>query len=160
MDWLWSPWRYRYVSQVSDSSTCVFCDKGAADAAKDRENLVLFRGQHCYALLNLFPYTSGHLMIVPYTHIAELSDVPAPALAEMMELAQRSEKILKQVYRCDGLNIGMNLGKAAGAGIAGHIHLHVLPRWFADSNFMTTIGESRIIPEDLATTWEKLRPLF
>ena len=99
-------------------------------------------------------------MVTPYAHVAELSAVPAETLAEMMALAQQAERILKQVYRCDGLNVGMNLGRAAGAGIAAHIHLHVLPRWFADANFMTTIGESRVIPEDLETTWGKLQPLF
>jgi ATP adenylyltransferase len=175
MDRLWSPWRYRYVSHAADDSgVCIFCDKataapesggelrldGAGNGARDKENLILWRGRHTYALLNLYPYTTGHLMVTPYAHMAELSAVPAETLAEMMALAQHAERILKQVYRCDGLNVGMNLGRAAGAGIAAHIHLHVLPRWFADANFMTTIGESRVIPEDLETTWGKLQPLF
>jgi ATP adenylyltransferase len=159
MDRLWSPWRYRYVSHAADDSGgCVFCN--AASASSDKENLILWRGRHAYALLNLYPYTTGHLMVTPYAHVAELSAVSAEALAEMMSLAQHAERILKQVYRCDGLNVGMNLGRAAGAGIAAHLHLHVLPRWFADANFMTTIGESRVIPEDLETTWGKLQPLF
>ena len=161
MDRLWSPWRYRYVSHVADDSGCVFCDKApSGDPVRDKENLILWRGHHSYALLNLYPYTTGHLMVTPYAHVAELSAVSTEALAEMMNLAQRAEQILKQVYRCDGLNVGMNLGRAAGAGIAAHVHLHVLPRWFADANFMTTIGESRVIPEDLETTWGKLQPLF
>ncbi len=169
MDRLWSPWRYRYVSHASDDSVCIFCDKAGdkvrdkaapADAERDKENLVLWRGRHGYALLNLYPYTTGHLMVIPYAHVAELSDVSTEALAEMMNLAQHAERILKQVYRCDGLNIGMNLGRAAGAGIAAHVHLHILPRWFADANFLTTIGETRVIPEDLETTWGKLQPLF
>jgi ATP adenylyltransferase len=163
MDRLWSPWRYRYVSHATDDSVvCIFCDKAtlAGDALRDKENLILWRGRHAYSLLNLYPYTTGHLMVVPYAHVAELSVVSTEALAEMMSLAQHAERILKQVYRCDGLNVGMNLGRAAGAGIAAHVHLHVLPRWFADANFMTTIGESRVIPEDLETTWAKLQPLF
>jgi ATP adenylyltransferase len=162
MDRLWSPWRYRYVSHAAgDSSGCIFCDKAASGgAAGDKENLILWRGRHAYALLNLYPYTTGHLMVTPYAHVAELSAVSAEALAEMMSVAQHAERILKQIYRCDGLNVGLNLGRAAGAGIAEHIHLHVLPRWFADANFMTTIGESRVIPEDLETTWGKLQPLF
>jgi ATP adenylyltransferase len=162
MDHLWSPWRYRYVTHAADDSVCVFCDKAvpAGDAARDKESLILWRGRHGYALLNLYPYTTGHLMVTPYAHVAELSLVSTEALAEMMNLAQRAERILKQVYRCDGLNVGMNLGRAAGAGIAAHVHLHILPRWFADANFMTTIGESRVIPEDLETTWGKLQPLF
>jgi ATP adenylyltransferase len=161
MDRLWSPWRYRYVSHVADDSGCVFCDKGpSGNPPRDKENLILWRGSHSYALLNLYPYTTGHLMVTPFAHVAELSAVSTEALAEMMSLAQRAEQILKQVYRCDGLNVGMNLGRAAGAGIAAHVHLHVLPRWFADANFMTTVGESRVIPEDLDTTWGKLQPLF
>jgi ATP adenylyltransferase len=176
MDRLWSPWRYRYVSHAPDDSVCIFCDKAGeskalaldgvgdkatpAAPARDKENLILWRGRHGYALLNLYPYTTGHLMVTPYAHVAELSGVSTEALAEMMNLAQHAEQILKQVYRCDGLNVGMNLGRAAGAGVAGHVHLHILPRWFADANFMTTIAESRVIPEDLETTWGKLQPLF
>src|SRR5580658_10386545 len=162
MDRVWSPWRYRYVSHAADDAGgCIFCEKAkdADDAAHDKENLILWRGSHSYALLNLYPYTTGHLMVTPYAHVAELSAVSTEALAEMMNLAQHAEQILKQVYRCDGLNIGMNLGRAAGAGIAAHVHLHILPRWFADANFMTTIGESRVIPEELDTTWGKLQPL-
>ena len=161
MDRLWSPWRYRYVSHAADDSgVCVFCKAPEVESSRDKESLILWRGRHTYALLNLYPYTTGHLMATPYAHVAELSALPAETLAEMMALAQHAERILKQVYRCDGLNVGMNLGRAAGAGIAAHIHLHVLPRWFADANFMTTIGESRVIPEDLETTWGKLQPLF
>jgi ATP adenylyltransferase len=164
MDRLWSPWRYRYVTHTADDSACVFCTKAtpgdAADARRDKESLVLWRGRHSYALLNLYPYTTGHLMVTPYAHVAELSLVSSEALAEIMKAAQHAERILKQLYRCDGLNIGMNLGRAAGAGIAAHLHLHVLPRWFSDANFMTTIGESRVIPEDLETTYDKVHPLF
>ncbi|SRR5579871_196604 len=161
MDHLWSPWRYRYVSHVPDDSSCIFCDKSAtSDPEHDKQNLILWRGRHCFSLLNLYPYTTGHLMVAPYAHVAELSAIAGEALTEMMHAAQHAEQILKQTYRCDGLNVGFNLGRAAGAGIAAHVHMHVLPRWFADANFMTTIGESRVIPEELETTWTKLKPFF
>ena len=158
MDFLWSPWRYRYVSQEPTPGSCFFCEK--AGEQRDRENYLLCRGRLNFVLLNVFPYTSGHLMIAPYAHVAGLSDLPPETLGEMMELAQRAERALRQAYRPDGLNLGMNLGQAAGAGVAGHVHLHILPRWFADSNFMTTVAETRVLPEDLPTTYEKLRALF
>src|SRR5450432_2457821 len=109
---------------------------------RDEANLIVHRGTHNFIVLNLYPYTSGHLMVVPYAHLAELSALTPETLAEMMELAQRTERIFKSTYKCDGMNLGMNLGKAAGAGVAGHLHLHILPRWFADANFMTTVGET------------------
>ena len=158
MDFLWSPWRYRYVSQAPAPGSCLFCEKAAEH--RDRENYILRRGRLNFVLLNLFPYTTGHLMIAPYGHVAGLGDLNAETLGEMMELAQRAERALRQTYRPDGLNLGMNLGQAAGAGVAGHVHLHVLPRWFADSNFMTTVAETRVQPEDLPSTYEKLQPLF
>lgn len=154
MDRLWSPWRYQYISQSAEPSVCIFCDK--ARFGDDRENLILFRAQYHFVLLNLFPYTNGHLMVAPYDHIATLSELAAPAAAEMIHLAQRAETLLRQRYRAPGVNLGMNIGACAGAGVAGHIHLHVLPRWPGDANFMTTIGETRVLPEDLAETWAKL----
>jgi len=123
----------------------------------DEENLVLFRGEFNFALLNLYPYNNGHLMIAPYAHVATLSEAPEPVLIEMMLLTRRAENKLREVYGAPGMNIGMNLGECAGAGIAGHIHMHVLPRWPADSNFMTTVAESRVIPEELNHTWQRLR---
>jgi ATP adenylyltransferase len=158
MDRLWSPWRYQYVSRGSSApaSDCIFCEK-AADPSRDAENFVLFRGEFNYALLNIYPYTNGHLMIAPYTHVGTLSDSTEAALEEMMRLTRTAEMKLREVYRAPGLNIGMNLGECAGAGVAGHIHMHVLPRWPADSNFMTTIGESRVIPEAIEETWHRLR---
>lgn len=158
MDYLWSPWRFQYVSQGEQPAGCIFCVKPAEP--RDDANWILHRGKHCYALLNLYPYSTGHLMVAPYAHVAALAGVPAEGLAEMMELARRAEHALEQTYHPDGLNLGMNLGKAAGAGVAGHVHLHVLPRWYADSNFMTVVGETRVIPEDLAVTYQKLKPFF
>lgn len=159
MDYLFSPWRYRYVSGTrAPGDGCVLCAKLAEE--EDERNLILYRGRYNAVILNLFPYTAGHLMILPYAHVSQLGDCPPEARAEMMELAARAESILHQEYRPDGINLGMNLGEAAGAGIASHIHLHVLPRWIADSNFMTVIAETRVLPEDLARTWQRLHPHF
>ena len=134
---------------------CIFCD--AAARQDDENTLVVFRGAKSFIILNRFPYTSAHVMIVPYAHVGELSACDPEALGEMMRLAQRVEKIYRADYKPDGMNLGMNLGRAAGAGVAGHIHLHVLPRWFGDSNFMTVAGETRVHPEDLKTSYERLR---
>ena len=160
MDYLWSPWRFRYVSQGSESRGCIFCEKAAADSSQDREHLILFRARSNFVILNLFPYTTGHAMIAPYGHVADLGEIPQGALAEMMELAQKVQTALKVTYRPQGYNLGMNLGRCAGAGVADHLHLHVLPRWTGDSNFMTVIGETRVEPEDLLTTYDKLLPFF
>ena len=158
MDRLWSPWRYQYVSRTVPDSVCVFCEKPAEQ--KDRENHILYRGEHSFVLLNLFPYTSGHLMIAPYRHVARMGEAGDQALIEMIRLAVDAERALTEVYRPHGLNIGMNLGECAGAGIAGHIHIHVLPRWMGDANFMTTVGETRVLPEDLDTTYERILSVF
>jgi ATP adenylyltransferase len=154
MDYLWSPWRYKYVSSAGPADECIFCAKAAS--RDDAANFVVFRGRLNFVLLNLYPYTTGHLMIAPYAHVASLAESAPETLAEMMELTRTAERHLREVYHPRGLNIGMNVGECAGAGIAGHIHMHVLPRWPADANFMTTIGETRVLPEDLETTYAKL----
>ncbi len=154
MDYLWSPWRYRYVSTAGPADECIFCR--AASQGKDEENFVVHRGRLNFVILNLYPYTSGHLMIAPYAHVATLEAAGSETLAETMELTRQAEHRLHTVYRPKGMNVGMNIGECAGAGIAGHIHMHVLPRWPADANFMTTIGETRVLPEDLRTTYERL----
>jgi ATP adenylyltransferase len=155
MDYLWTPWRYAYIKSADQAETCVFCQKQAEN--NDEKALIVHRGVHNFVILNAFPYTSGHVMIVPYEHVDRFQKLATHAATEMMTLAQRLEGVLRTLYRPDGINIGMNIGKAAGAGVAGHIHMHVLPRWVADSNFMTTIGETRILPEELATTWSRIR---
>jgi ATP adenylyltransferase len=158
MDRLWSPWRYSYISTAGAHQACIFCTKPAEDS--DAENLILFRGRHNFVILNAFPYTNGHLMVAPYAHVARLGEADPEALAEMMRLTREAEEHLRAVYRPGGLNIGMNIGECAGAGIAGHIHMHVLPRWTGDANFMTSVGETRVLPEDLAETYAKLRGRF
>ena len=158
MDYIWSPWRYHYIKQADKDSHCVFCE---IDASRDDEsNLVVFRGQSNFIVLNRFPYTSGHVMIVPMAHVATVEDTSVEVLEEMMRLAQRAESALRKLYKPDGLNLGMNIGKAAGAGIGGHIHLHVLPRWVADNNFVTVVGETRVLPEELSETWRRLHTEF
>ncbi len=160
MDYLWSPWRYRYVSQAGKGEGCPFCQKLATDPARDREQLVLYRGRYNFVLLNLYPYTTGHLLITPHAHLANLDQVTPDTLTEMMMLAQRLQKALQQTYNPEGYNLGMNLGRCAGAGVADHLHLHLLPRWSGDSNFMTVVAETRVQPEDLLVTYDKLAGFF
>jgi ATP adenylyltransferase len=155
MDYLWTPWRYKYIADPAKDSVCIFCDAIAAN--DDAKTQIVLRGTASFVILNRYPYTSGHVMIVPYAHVADLAAADPGTLAEMMRIAQRVEKALRQTYHPDGFNLGMNLGRAAGAGVAGHLHLHVLPRWTGDANFMTVVSETRVEPEDLATTYEKLR---
>jgi ATP adenylyltransferase len=154
MDYLWTPWRYRYIADASKDDRCIFCDALGAD--DDRNTLIVLRGEKNFIILNRYPYTSGHVMVVPYEHVADLSAVDPATLAEMMTLTQRVQSALARTYHPEGYNLGMNLGRAAGAGVIGHLHLHVLPRWGGDANFMTVVGETRVEPEDLATTYDRL----
>jgi ATP adenylyltransferase len=182
MDHLWSPWRFTYVTTadfkvrpgVPDTLSawpgdlgCVFCNLIASidyaiangmsvEAAEAAGGLVL-RGQHCFICLNAFPYTSGHVMIMPFAHLDCLASLPTETAHELMDLAQRTERVLARVYSPHGFNFGLNVGKAAGAGVAGHLHLHAMPRWTGDTNFMTTVAETRVLPEDLESTWMRLR---
>jgi ATP adenylyltransferase len=158
VDYLWTPWRYRYIADPHKDDGCIFCD--AVAAGDDEKMLIVLRGEKSYIILNAFPYTSGHLMVVPYVHVADLALVEQETLTEMMVLAQRAKLALEHTYHPDGYNLGMNLGRAAGAGVTGHLHLHVLPRWSGDANFMTVVGETRVEPEALSTTYEKLKKAF
>ncbi|MFB3922426.1 MAG: HIT domain-containing protein [Terriglobia bacterium] len=160
MDILWSPWRFRYVSEAARSGSCIFCERAADDVERDREHLVLHRASANFVILNLYPYTTGHTMIAPYAHVARLEELDPATLNEMMALAQRLLTALNAAYHPEGFNLGMNLGRCAGAGVADHLHLHLLPRWTGDSNFMTVIGETRVQPEDLSTTYDKLARAF
>ncbi len=158
MDRLFTPWRYQYVTSAGQAAGCLFCT--LRDSADDAASYVVHRAQHCFVVLNAFPYTSGHAMIAPYEHADQLDKLARPAAHEMIELTQKLESVLRELYRPDGINLGMNIGRAAGAGVAGHVHMHVLPRWVADANFMSTIGETRILPEDLATTYTRMKEKF
>ncbi len=154
MDYLWTPWRYAYVSGAEKTSGCIFCELAKQD---DEKALIVQRGQYCFIILNSFPYSPGHVMIVPFAHLDQLQKLPESAAHEMMDLSQKMEGVLRGLYNSDGINLGMNIGKAAGAGVAGHVHMHVLPRWVADANFMSVVGETRVLPESLETTFQKLK---
>lgn len=164
MDVLWSPWRYGYVksdknADAGETDACVFCGiiKSSAD---DEENFILHRAEHNFVILNIYPYISGHIMIVPFEHLADLDKASKDITNELMDLAKKCQTILRQIYQPEGINLGMNLGKAAGAGVAEHFHMHILPRWFGDANFMTAIGQTRTIPESLHDTFNKLKDKF
>lgn len=185
MDHLWTPWRFAYITTADragrkgvpralDAWTgdlgCVFCNLIAAidyataqgmdrDRAEAAGGLIL-RGRSCFICLNAFPYTSGHVMVMPYAHLDRLAALPAETAYELIALAQRTERALDRLYAPHGFNFGMNVGQAAGAGVAGHLHLHAMPRWIGDTSFITTVAETRILPEDLETTWRRLRQAF
>ncbi len=154
MERLWTPWRMAYVGGPK-AEGCIFCDKPAA--GDDRANLILHRGAAAFAIMNLYPYNTGHIMIVPYAHAATLPALPADALAEMTALLPWTTAILERVLRPDGFNVGLNIGAVAGAGVAGHLHLHVVPRWTGDANFMPILADTMVLPELLPVTAAKLR---
>jgi ATP adenylyltransferase len=185
MEHLWTPWRYTYVTSADTATRpgvapalaawpgdlgCVFCNLVASidfaiengmspDEAEAAAGLIL-RGRHCFICLNAYPYTSGHIMVMPYAHLDRLAALPPEAAHELIDLAQQTERVLQRLYNPHGFNFGMNVGKAGGAGVAGHLHLHAMPRWVGDTNFMTTIAETRILPEDLEVTWRRMREGF
>ena len=144
---------------MSRPATCIFCE-AQKNPADDEKNFVLHRGARNFVILNLYPYVSGHLMIAPFAHVGEFDSARKEVTDEMMDLAKRCETALREVYHPDGFNLGMNLGRAAGAGVADHIHMHIMPRWVGDANFMTTVSETRVLPEGLSTTYRKLREKF
>lgn len=158
MDYLWTPWRFAYITNADKTTGCIFCDMAARN--DDRSSLIIHRGRHCFVVLNRYPYTSGHTMVVPYAHLDQFQTLPAEAATEMFSLCQRLEGVLRKLYHPDGINMGMNIGKAAGAGVADHIHMHMLPRWVADANFVSVIGETRILPEDLDVTYLRMKEQF
>jgi ATP adenylyltransferase len=185
MEQLWSPWRFAYVTTADGAPRpgvprllnawpgdlrCVFCNLMAsveyaieqgmqADEAEEAAGLVL-RGKHCFVCLNAYPYTSGHVMVMPYAHLDRIAKLDTDTAHELMDLAQETERALEKLYRPHGFNFGLNLGQAAGAGVAGHLHMHAMPRWVGDTNFMTTVAETRVLPEALGTTWKRLRATF
>ena len=158
MNHLWSPWRMKYIENHEKENGCVFCDAQAkADGA---ENLIAFRGKLAYVILNRFPYTSGHLMVIPLEHKPNLEELDAETRAEMMELAARCMSVLRNIYKPQGFNMGANIGEAAGAGVKGHVHIHIVPRWAGDTNFMSAVGETRVLPEALGDTYRRVREGF
>jgi ATP adenylyltransferase len=185
MDHFWTPWRYTYVTTAEKAvragiptalnawpgdTGCVFCNLVASvdhaiTSGMGREQAeaaggIVLRGARCFICLNAFPYTPGHVMAMPYAHIDRLAALPVETAQELMHLAQLTERALDRVYSPHGFNFGLNLGQAAGAGVAGHVHLHAMPRWVGDTSFITTVAETRVLPEDLETTWKRLRAAF
>ncbi|MBP1635492.1 MAG: phosphorylase [Acidobacteria bacterium] len=156
MERLWSPWRLAYVSGGGEPAGCVFCEARSGAQAP----LVLWQGDLCYVILNLYPYNNGHLMVVPNRHVAMLAGATELELAELMRLTRLSEMVLTEAYHPQGLNVGMNLGRPAGAGVVDHLHVHVVPRWTGDTNFMSVVGGARVLPEDLEHTAARLKPIF
>ena len=153
MDRLWTPWRLAYVTETSYAPpSCIFCD------ARERidEPLVVHRGERAFVILNKFPYNNGHLMVVPHRHVSRLSELDAGELNEIMRLTQVAERVLDEVYHPHGFNVGLNLGKAAGAGVLYHLHMHIVPRWDGDTNFMSAVGQTRVLPEELPVTAARL----
>lgn len=158
MKHLWSPWRMTYIENSKSEDGCVFCNAQAkADSA---ENLIAFRGDFSYVILNRFPYTSGHLMVIPFKHAASIEELDNNIRAEMMELTSRCTTELRKIYKPHGFNVGINMGEAAGAGVLGHVHIHIVPRWAGDTNFMSTVGETRVLPEGLEQTYKRVREAF
>ena len=158
MQHLWSPWRLEYVSNVSKETGCIFC--AALQNADSPDSLIVYRGKENFIILNRYPYNNGHLMIAPYEHLSNPVQARTEVVEEMMRLSQRVIKALESVYHPHGFNMGMNLGRSAGAGVESHYHMHILPRWDGDTNFMATVAETRVIPERFETTLSKLKPHF
>jgi len=158
MNHIWSPWRMKYIENNEKEEGCVFCNAQAKEDNAD--NLIAFRGERAFVILNLYPYTSGHLMVVPFAHIATLEELDSATRAEMMELTSQSMSVLRKIYRPQAFNMGANIGEAAGAGVPGHVHIHIVPRWGGDTNFMTTLGETRVLPEAIEETCKRVREGF
>ena len=158
MDVLWSPWRYDYItgSGTDKTGACVFCEI-LNGSASDEEKFILERAEFNFVILNIYPYTTGHMMVVPYDHVADLDKADKQTTDEMMDLMKRCQTALAEVYQAEGFNLGINLGKSAGAGVAGHLHTHILPRWAGDVNFMTAVGQTRTLPETLHTSYQRLK---
>jgi ATP adenylyltransferase len=155
LDHIWSPWRMTYISRTKKEKGCIFCD--ATDKEDGVENLIVLRGQRSFVILNRYPYTSGHVMVVPYDHVSTLEELDGETVMECMALTKQAIQAIGKVYKPEGFNIGANLGAVAGAGITNHIHFHVVPRWGGDTNFMTAVGGTRVLPEDLCDTLSRLK---
>ena len=158
MNHLWSPWRMEYIENNSKEEGCVFCNVLAQNDGA--ENLIAYRGKRSFVILNRFPYTSGHLMVIPFEHKPNLEELDSETRAEIMELTSRCTTVLKQIYNAQGFNIGVNIGEAAGAGVLGHVHIHIVPRWKGDTNFMSTVGGTRVLPEALEDTYKRVKDAF
>ncbi len=155
MEHIWTPWRMEYIQEHSDYEGCIFCL--AAEAEDNEGNLIFYRGEHVFMILNRYPYTSGHVMCVPYAHKSRLQDLSRETRIEMMDLVSKAVEVLQSVYQPEGFNVGLNLGESAGAGMADHLHMHIVPRWGGDTNFMSAIGLTRVMPESLPDTFHRIK---
>ena len=155
MNHIWTPWRMKYIQEHNDDKGCVFCL--AAEGDDGLSNLVFHRGEGIFMILNRYPYTSGHVMCVPYVHVDRLQDLPRATRLELMDMVCKAVEVLQLVYHPEGFNIGLNLGKVAGAGIADHLHMHIVPRWGGDTNFMSAVGQTRVLPESLSDTYRRVK---
>lgn len=155
MDYLWSPWRMEYILSNKSGEGCIFCE--GLKQVDGPENLIAYRGPHAFVMLNRFPYTSGHLMIVPYAHQPSLDQLDSEARLDIMDLSSRAIQVLNALYTPQGYNLGMNIGAAAGAGVTEHVHLHVVPRWVGDTNFMSSVSQTRVLPELLEETYRRVK---
>jgi ATP adenylyltransferase len=154
LNYLWSPWRMEYIEEENKDNGCVFCS--APSWSDFRENLIIYRGERTYLIMNRYPYTSGHLMVVPYEHKSSLELLDSQTRAEIMELASKAIQVLQESYQPQGFNVGINIGAAAGAGIVEHVHLHIVPRWVGDTNFMSSVSQTRVLPESLEDTYQRV----
>jgi ATP adenylyltransferase len=155
MDYLWSPWRMEYILSPKSDEGCIFCN--GLKQADGPDNLIVFRGPHAFVMLNRFPYTSGHLMVVPYEHKSSLQLLETGSRLDIMDLSARALQVLETLYKPQGFNLGINIGSAAGAGILDHVHLHIVPRWVGDTNFMSSISQTRVLPELLEETYRRVK---
>ena len=154
MDFVWSPWRMEYIRREDPPDGCIFCD--APKHEDNAENLIVHRGKRSFVILNRYPYTSGHVMVIPFAHVSTMHDLPEETIMEMMSLTRTAMSVIEKVYHPDGFNFGANLGVEAGAGIANHVHFHIVPRWGGDTNFMTAISATRVLPEELCETYARI----
>lgn len=158
MNHLWSPWRMDYIENHNKETGCVFCNAQAKDDGA--ENLIAYRGKRAYIIMNRYPYTSGHIMVNPFEHKSSLAELDAETRAEMMELTSMCTMALSAIYKPQGFNVGINIGEAAGAGVLGHVHIHIVPRWKGDTNFMSSVGHTRVLPEALEDTYKRICNYF
>ena len=158
MEQIWAPWRMSYIANADKHEGCFFCDK--PNESNDVENYIILRGEHAFILLNAYPYSNGHLMVAPYQHTANMDELSNEEMLEMMQLTRRAVNLLKTAFHPDGFNVGVNMGRVAGAGVADHLHIHVVPRWNGDTNFMLVLGDVRVIPESLESVYVKLRTVL
>ncbi len=160
MKQIWAPWRMNYIKNADTTLDCIFCEKQKMSRTNDRASYIVHRGQRAFVMMNIYPYANGHLLIAPYLHVPSLEDLPMIVSHDLTDLTRYSLTVLRDTLAPDGFNVGMNLGRVAGAGVESHVHLHIVPRWNGDTNFMPVLSETRVMPEHLTVTYNRLLPYF